>query len=162
MQLGDLATWSAAVIAAIAIVFSYLAHREARASRKSNDKWQAINAEAAVRSANAAEQALALQQASTEPITPTPHADVEWELERPGKGRFVLRNTGNDVATGVTIDPDQFQGFARQLPKDAAVRPRASVEFLASPSMGFRIPNEVWVSWDGVNQPVAVPIPEWY
>jgi hypothetical protein len=166
MELGDMATWATAVIAAIAIVFSYLAHREARTSRKSNDKWQQTNAEAAVRSANAAEQALTLQMQATKQVTgPAPSAqtptEITWRLERPQKNRFVLRNTGSGMATGVTIDPDQFGGFARQLPKGVAVRKGASTEFLVLTANGHPHPNEIWVTWDGVDEPVALPVPAW-
>lgn len=159
IQIGDIATWASAVVALGGSAFAVW---ESRKSRKSNDKWQQINAEAAVRSANAAEQALALQQASLPPIDPATKPDVAWDLERPGKTRFVLRNIGTDIATGVTIDPEQFKGFARQLPTNAAVRPGASVEFLVFTAMGAPLPNEVWVSWDGIDEPIAIPIPSWY
>lgn len=159
MQLGDWATWATDVFAAMALVLSFLAHREARESRKSNEKWQQVNADAAVRSANAAEKAIALQEKSLEASNGSlPGPVVLWRLERNGN-LFVLRNIGSAVATGVTVDETQIEAMTRELPKDAAVRPGASVDFFMVGVLGGPMPNEIWLTWDGTDEPVAVPVP---
>lgn len=152
VDLGDLPGWVAFLFSAIALFLHGRANRHQR-----------ISAEATVRSANAAEKAVAIQQLSLEAKAPQPdQPDVDWAVERPSKNRFVLRNTGRDIATGVTVEPDQFQGFGRQLPEGAAIRPGASVEFLVFSAWGHPVPNEVYVQWDGNEyDPKPVPIPPW-
>ncbi|WP_242892453.1 hypothetical protein [Actinomadura litoris] len=131
-------------------------------------KWQRASAEAAIKSANADEQsaALALLQhqlaearlAQAETGEPAPPV-VEWRLERTGKNRFVLRNVGSDMATGVTIDASQVATINRELPDGAAIRPGGSHSFLMLGTFGAPVPDEIWVTWDGHPEPVALPVP---
>lgn len=126
-------------------------------------------AEAAIRSANAAEKAAALSEspmltrASESTSTGAREApkkqDVRWKIEHVRDALWMLRNVGSVTATGVTADESAFDGVARQLPNDAAVRPGASVEFLLIEVWGSTMPHELWLTWDGEDEPVAVPIP---
>ncbi|MFC4048064.1 hypothetical protein ACFOY4_00060 [Actinomadura syzygii] len=129
--------------------------------------WQRMAAEAAVTSANADEQALALAQLQheleqarserSERLSEPPK--VEWRLERRGKQKFVLRNVGTEMATGVTMDRSNLPYIAHEAPSGVAVRVGGSHEFLLAGTMGHPMPNEVWLSWDGQEEPVALPIP---
>lgn len=160
MELGDWATWATALFAALALVISYLAHREARANRKSNEKWQEVNAEAAMHSAKAAEQAQTFVEAlhaKTEARAEQEARQVRWAIERTAKNVLILRNDSDNTATGVTIDGDQFNGLGRKLPKDATIPGHGSVEFLVI-SVGER-PYEALITWDGQEGPVTIPIP---
>ena len=166
METGDLATWAgvgaSVLMSAGALVVSLFGL-----------KWQRISAEATVRSANADEKAHALAmllhekgEVAAEPAEP-PLSPIQversspqaWELERPRKNRFVLRNISSMVLTGVTVDPEQFAGFGRQLPNGAAVRPGASLEFLVFSAGGKPVPNEIAIRWDGRIEPLTLPTP---
>ncbi|MGW3365953.1 hypothetical protein ACWDOR_23770 [Streptosporangium canum] len=136
-------------------------------------KWQRLSAEATVRSANTAEQALASSalerrdqrelQASDLPEGQGPEEpqprDITWRIEHFGKHMYVLRNEGSDIATGVTADRSQIAAPIRQLPEDAAVRPGGLLEFMIIPTWQSGMPAEIWLTWDGQEEPVAVPMP---
>lgn len=120
-------------------------------------KWQKVAAQAAVRSANAAEKAAALTE-----LPPTETAtvrDVKWRVERLGKQLYALRNIGADTATGVTATQGEVDAIVRQLPEDTAIRAKASHEFMVIPTWQTSTLREIWVTWDGQAEPVAVPMP---
>ncbi|WP_407553100.1 hypothetical protein QOM21_23965 [Streptomyces sp. Pv4-95] len=85
---------------------------------------------------------------------------VDWEARRVNDTTCELRNTGTELATGVTvarvgvehdISPDRPQG--------ASVPARHSVEF----RIWFKLeqeptPTELRVTWDGCTGPATVPI----
>ena len=53
--------------------------------------------------------------------------DVNWRIEHPSKHRFVLRNTGSDIAENVEVDVSRIDAVTRNLPKAEVIRPeRAS------------------------------------
>ncbi|MFI6296847.1 hypothetical protein ACIBEJ_35020 [Nonomuraea sp. NPDC050790] len=130
-------------------------------------KWQRMSAEATVRAANATEKAAAFEQILGEerremadpgqPAKELTRSGVRWQIENVINSRYALRNVGSVVATGVTVDESQVLAPARLLPKDAAVRPDEAVEFLIFGTFQHPMPTELWVTWDGQEQPIAVP-----
>jgi hypothetical protein len=162
------------VVGVAGLVISVLALLTAR-------RWGRLTAEAAKRSAEAAERANLISQRaldlqelrqSFDLSTPSNSAtaavqgespdsaarqDVQWVVEHPVKNRYVLRNIGTTVAEGVHVE--EMDTIARQLPDDAVVQPGASAEFLLLGGWGKPVPNEVWVRWKGQDRPVAVALP---
>lgn len=146
-------------------------------------RWQKQNSKAAARSADAAERSAAAEEKMLEATLIAANADekaaafreltsanetlsgsgmsaeIFWEIEHVRDALYLLRNGGSVIATGVTADPEPFKGLARQLPKDAAVRAKESVEFLLVQVAQESTPHELWLTWDGQQEPVAVPIP---
>lgn len=159
IEIGDIATWASAMVA---LGGSGFAVWESRKSRRSNDEWQRINAAAALRSANAAEKAQAFVEAlhaKTEATAEQEARQVRWFIERVGRNALILRNDSDNAATGVTIGGDQFGGLGRRLPKDATIPGRGSIQFSVIGVNERLTPDEALVTWDGQEEPVAVPIP---
>lgn len=150
MDKGDLATW---VGAGVAFCFSLAALIVSIKALR----WQREGAEIAKRAQEFVEQRFAAEEAKAEEEA----RQVRWELERTGKNMLVLRNVSQNRATGVTIDGEQFKGFGRELPNGVEVPPSGSVRFMVGTAMGAPMPNEVWITWDDVDQPIALPIPPW-
>jgi hypothetical protein len=150
MNKGDLATW---VSAGVAFFFSLIALIVSiRALR-----WQREGAEIAKRAQEFMETRHAEEQAKAAGEA----RRVRWDLDRLNKITLVLRNVTPNPATGVRIDGDQFKGFGRDLPNNAGVSGYASVQFNVLSAAGAQFPNEVWVTWDGQEDPVALPVPPW-
>lgn len=132
-------------------------------------KWERTAAQSARRSAEAAERANLLTEralARSEAtgvervvVTASP-ADVSWRIERAGKNRFVLRNTGTAIAEHVSVDDQQLAGvITKNLPTDAVVRPGEGVDLLLMGSwQGGGLPNQLYVRWAGSDGYEAVPL----
>lgn len=164
---GDAPAW-------IAIGLSVIFSGSALAISLKGLKWQRQGteaakqaAEAALRSANAderanalAELALSIQAGTTsrEQQEAEQERHVAWDLER-RKDRFILRNTGSAIATGVTVSDAGVERVASQLPVDAAVRPGESVSFMMAGSLAYSVPDEITVTWNGHPHPVVLPVP---
>ncbi|RKE20126.1 hypothetical protein BX266_3471 [Streptomyces sp. TLI_171] len=128
-----------------------------------------LQAEATERRAYAVEQMLDRLTAATASDVATPPAQFElaapsplsiaWSLEHRGKHTYVLRNEGTETATGVRVDPANLPPTAINVPENAVVRPQESVDFVMASTFGGLVPNEIWVSWDGHEEPVAVRVP---
>lgn len=148
MDAGDVTAGLALAVSVAAAGFSW------RSSR-----YERISAEAAKRSAEAAERAnLLIEQQLSQHGQPA-GGTIHWRIERQGKNGYLLRNTGSEIAEGVNIDPAKVPCPARNLPVDAVIRPGGSAEFLLIPVWGRSLPGEVWVSWSGSGGPRAVPLP---
>lgn len=85
-------------------------------------------------------------------------SEVSWELTR-SKDRFVLRNVGRAIATGVRLTGVGVAQVATQLPEGATIRPGASVSFMMAGSLAHAIPDDIEVTWDGHPEPVILPVP---
>ncbi|WP_020574189.1 hypothetical protein [Actinopolymorpha alba] len=162
LQPGDLPTWVGIVISLIFSISALGVSIRALKWQRIGAEMQEIAAHAAVRQADAAERAIDLSEQQLQP-GPTTSADrgpgsVSWALEHPGGHKFLLRNTGDVTATGVTIDEGNLP-ISRLVPKDARIRPEESVEFLMIPAWGRPVPSELWVTWDGSKEPAAVRVP---
>jgi len=154
---GDIGTWAAVIVA---LVFSAIASVLSWKSLR----WERVGAQAAVRSAEEAgranrlaERALQRENLVIKPTAEKP--DVSWVIEHPGGTRFVLRNRGTETADEVTIDPDNTSVIARDLPDDAVVRPGEGVDILLLATWLNPLPNQLYVTWRGQTEPVAVPLP---
>jgi hypothetical protein len=84
--------------------------------------------------------------------------EVAWELTR-SRDRFVLRNVGRAIATGVRVAGDGVAQAAIQLPEGVTVRPGASVSFMMVSTLAQAVPDEIEVTWEGHPEPVIVPVP---
>ena len=128
------------------------------------------SAESARRSAEAAERANLLVERVAQRVEPVgipseeafgtavvSQGDVSWRIERPSKNRYLLRNSGTDVAEHVEVDPSRA-GVARHLPEDAVIRPGESAEMLIMGTWQQPVPDELYVRWQGQPDWVAVPI----
>ncbi|WP_053666502.1 hypothetical protein [Streptomyces sp. MMG1121] len=172
MQPGNIATWVGLVITmVISLITRRDARRQADIAEEANIASQA-KVEAAERRAIAVEDSLAealkllaqAQNGTTPPqllATPEPSGRpaVGWDLQRRGKHAYLLRNGGAETATGVHLDRHRMSAIVRNVPENATVRSGESVQFLMVPSLGHPLPGEVWVKWDGQEEPVAVPLP---
>lgn len=158
-QWGDIAALASAGIAVASAGIAAWQAGEARKARKESATWAEESAQASTRSADAAERSLALEEAAARAAEPP---EVGWILERANKNRFVLRNIGTKTATGVTVDESQIPAIKRDVPQGATVPGgNGSVSFLMVPSNGAPVPHEIWVTWYGASEPVAVPVPPW-
>lgn len=149
MDKGDLATWVSAGIALCVSVAALIVSVKAL-------RWQRAGAEIAKRAQEFIEERHAEDRAKAEEEA----GRVRWSLERPSQTQFVLRNITDNPVTGLTVDEQQFDGNARDVPVGVDVPPHGSVELRIVPSMQAPMPHEVWVEWDG-GGPVAVPLPPW-
>lgn len=131
--------------------------------------WERLSAEAASRSAEAAERANLLVERSVSDgrhlSTPSSShgeagipLDISWRIEHPGENRYVLRNTGTAIAEHVEVDRAHAGPVNRNLPQDAVVRPGEGIDMLIAGTWGSPIPNQLYVRWAGQPDWVAVPI----
>jgi hypothetical protein len=168
---GDAPAWVAAIVALLALIISI---GSATLSWKSLG-WQKLSAEAAMRGAEAAERANLRAERATEQrlqasaipseeamgtptVTVESAPDVSWRIEQPDKNRYVLRNTGTDVAEHVEVDASQAGPVTRNLPQDAVIRPGEGADMLILGTWGHPVPNQLYVRWAGQPDWVAVPI----
>lgn len=84
--------------------------------------------------------------------------EVTWELTR-SRDRFVLRNVGRAIATGVWVTGDGVAEAAIHLPEGATIRPGESVSFMMVSTFAHAVPDEIEVTWDGHPEPAIVPVP---
>jgi hypothetical protein len=168
--------WVAAAVAMLALLVSVWS---AALSWKSL-RWERLSAESAGRSAEAAERAnrlteqtvlaqqirpfgipsgevVGIPRVEQEPLVEQ-EPDVSWRIERPSDNRFILRNTGTDIAEHVEVDPSQVGAIARNLPRDAVIRPGEGVDILMMTTWQRPLPNQLYVRWAGQPDWVAVPI----
>ncbi|GAA3428723.1 hypothetical protein GCM10018953_59070 [Streptosporangium nondiastaticum] len=162
---GDTAAWVSIVVA---LVFSTIAlgvslvslkyQREAaKAAKRAVDEAARSadaserSAEAGARSATAAEQVAEIE--ALRDMRPT----VSWNLSKSVGNGYVLRNTGTEVATGVTVD--NSSRTMTNAPENMVIPPDASVKFVMEGSLARSTPHEILVSWDGAAEPAIIPVP---
>lgn len=171
IEVGDAATWGGTLIGVLMAGSAlWQNHRQSKIQAAQN-LVQREAAEQAHRQTEAAERrALAVEQMLAQLMSPSPQSEAEastasdlpeirWTVERRGKHVYVLRNVGNGTATAVRVDPANLPPVARNVPEDAVVRQNESVEFLMAATLGGPLPNEIWLTWQGQDQAVAVPLP---
>ncbi|WP_405656952.1 hypothetical protein [Streptomyces sp. RK9] len=184
LEVGDAATWGGTLVTLLVALYAvWQGHWQAR-EQAERDRLQTEAAALAHRQVEAAERRaysvermiegwIAEQPADgLDPATPVPpgpgsaaepaptgstHA-AHWTLTRKSKHMYVLRNDSTLTVTGVHVD-DANITFGRALPEDGVLRPGESAEFMMAATLGGPLPNEIWVRWDGVEEPVAVPVP---
>ena len=130
---------------------------KARKARKETAQSAVISADAARRSADAAEKSVALQEAQARAAEPP---KFEWRILHKSGQTYFLLNTGTETATGV-IGMVRPAEAAHGLPNGAVLAPRQrhpfSLEWSAHRTQSV---TEVWLRWDGQTDEVAVPIPK--
>lgn len=84
---------------------------------------------------------------------------IEWSATQAAGNAYVLRNEGTDQATGVTIDGQRgLNGLGHNLPAGESLAPYQGWTFNVLRVDEVPTPTEVWVTWDGQDEPVAVPL----
>jgi hypothetical protein len=88
---------------------------------------------------------------------PRPAFTVEFVSDH----SYRLRNVGDSLATGVTLNlPDFPAGSTRALPDDVELPPLASTAlFVIRGAWGDPVPGDVTVECDQLTEPVRVPLP---
>lgn len=165
VEAGNAATWAGVVVALIVAVVGIVQGRKQTKISKEASEANHRQAEAAERRAIAVESALAEALSALQPQPGVdsgakPSPSVSWVLERRGKHKYFLRNTGNTTATGVRVDPERLASITRNVPENASVPPGASTEFVMAGSLGAPLPGEIWLTWDGQAESQAIPLRE--
>lgn len=174
LEAGDAAGWAGVAAAVLTIFLGLWQQRRQAKQQEVADGIARRQAEAQERRMLAAEENLqrliaqlpaAIQAHARAQIDSPPErhaAAVSWELERPKKNVFVLRNSGTEAATGVKVNVGNLPaGMTRRVPEDAVVREQESVEFMMIGAWGAPIPREISVSWDGADKSAVLRVPQW-
>lgn len=159
MELGDIPAWVACAFAAAAFVVSLKARGDGKRSANASQ----TSADASVRSAAAAEEALALQRqeveqrraAEEEAARPRPDLKVEFVRDR----QYALQNQGTGPASKVTVLDRGLPPMVNNIPVDVDLEPGESHLFLMVGTMGGPVPPQIYVTWDGQEDPVPLPVP---
>ncbi|MFJ4673002.1 hypothetical protein [Kitasatospora purpeofusca] len=142
----DPPAWGALAVSLIALGVSW------RGQHRAN--------ESARRSADAAEQALAIQREQAVEAAAAAVPAARFAIERGSNYRFFLRNVGNADATGVTVDPTSLPSTADGVPSSAHIASGAAITMIMAGSLaGSRVPSELRLKWDGHADWQHVPIP---
>ncbi|MFA3872633.1 hypothetical protein ABS735_02865 [Streptomyces sp. MMCC 100] len=150
MDWGDAPGWAAFVVALAAVEISRRARKDGKRS-----------ADAAVRSATAAEQTLADQRrdaaerraAEAEAARPR----VRLRIEHMSKHSYRLRNWGGAAATNISnVEPC---GAVDEWPDSLSLQPGEAHRFMISGDYDNLEPTEICVTWDGQEDPVVLPVP---
>lgn len=116
LEPGDAATWAGSAVALLMAVFAVWQQRQQNKGQAEADALARQQLDAAERRALTVEenlqrliaelptalQGLAQAQLATVPVRHA--ASVSWELTRPKKNMFVMRNTGTETGAGVKVD----------------------------------------------------------
>lgn len=150
MEWGDVPGWAAFVVALVAVEISRKAYKQGKRS-----------ADAAVRSAAAAEQTLADQRreaaerraAEAEAARPR----VKLRIEYMSKNNYRLRNWGDAAATNIkNAEPC---GAVDEWPEPLSLHPREAHPFMIAGDYDNKEPTQIRVTWDGQEEPVILPVP---
>ncbi|MER5831229.1 hypothetical protein ABT116_10410 [Streptomyces sp. NPDC002130] len=152
MDWGDTPAWVACALSAGAFIVSLKARGDGKES-----------ARAAVRSANAAEAALAEQRlaaeeqraADAEAARPQPELVVEYSRG----SMYRLCNYGTGPALKVTVLEQDLPPVVRNRPIDRDLQPDEAHEFIMTGTLGGPVPPQVYVTWDGQDSPVPLRVP---
>lgn len=150
MDWGDAPGWAALVVALGALEISRRARKDGKRS-----------ADAADRSATAAEQTLADQRREA-----AERRMAEEEAARPKVRlaiQFVeghlyrLRNRGD--ATAIRVTNSSPCGAVDEWPEDLTLQPGEAHEFMIAGDMNNQEPAQIYVTWEGQADPVVLPVP---
>jgi hypothetical protein len=144
IDMGEAPAWVALLVSVGAILVSIRANRHAEES-----------AEASRRSADAAER----QAEAAEAALPPPPPKVAWRVEWVNRQRYLLRNIGVGPAARLRIDVRDAHPLVGLKETEEPIPPNGSVSFLITGSMGRPAPTGLWLTWDGQEEPVAIPVP---
>ena len=159
MDWGDMPAWLALALSGGALWVSI----KARGDGKKSANASATSAEASVRSAVAAEEALALQRQEAEARRladeEAARPRVLLRIERVAQQRFRMLNLGDAPAHSVTVldPPRSSNGLAEPF----ELGPHSAHPFGMLGYAGSPIPNALRVTWDGQPEPVSLLVPAW-
>ncbi|MFF7870511.1 hypothetical protein ACFZCT_29130 [Streptomyces qaidamensis] len=157
MDWGDIPAWLAFALSGGALWVSI----KARGDGKKNADASATSAEASLRSAVAAEEALALQRqeaearraAEEEAARPRVALRIEWV-----KGsKYRIVNSGDAVAANIRCL--NANAFSRGLTEPISLERHTAHEFIMSGSMQEPKPPYLRLVWDGQEEPVHLLMP---
>jgi hypothetical protein len=148
MSWGDVPAWAALALSAGAGWVALLARRDSRQS-----------AEASVRSAQAAEASLALQQQEAEERRQAALPRVHRVMEHEGGTAWTLRNIGSATAENVTVEAPGGGQPLVNAPRGVTLVPGAGhmLHVLDEYDQAQDV-THIMVTWDGQDAPVAVPL----
>ncbi|MFC9473966.1 hypothetical protein ACFTS5_17455 [Nocardia sp. NPDC056952] len=130
--------------------------RAAAAGEKSADAADKAAIEAK-RSADAAEES---NRIAEEALAASRPADVDWKIEGVNEYRFRLRNIGTQTAANVCADSSRVLCTNENLPDGLTVPRNGGHDFMLFIEMGSGpLPTELYLTWEGQAEPVAVPMP---
>lgn len=89
----------------------------------------------------------------------SPQPQVSWRIEYRSGATYALRNIGTDTAEHVSVDASRAPAINRRLPVDASMLPNEAVDIMLKGSMQSRMPNQLYLRWEGQPEWAAVPIP---
>lgn len=149
MDWGDAPGWAALAVALGALGVSLKARRDGRR-----------NADAAERSATAAEQALVDQRRDAEErrvaAAEAARPRVRLRIDYAGKRNYRLRNYGDAIASNVVnVDPC---GAVDEWPIPLSLRPGEAHAFMIVGDRDNREPTQITVMWDGQEDAVVLPV----
>ena len=79
-------------------------------------------------------------------------------MEHCSGSKYVLRNTGIDVAEHVCVDGARVPPLNRYLPRDSVVPPNEGVDIMLKGSWQHPMPNQLYLRWQGQPEWIAVSI----
>lgn len=146
MNWGDVPAWGALAVSGIAIWISIKARGDGR-----------VSADAALRSAVAAEETLAAQQrAEAEAAMPRVHLVVSHI----DKDLYRLQNDGTATASNIVFDQDDLPPvFRLRGTGEVTLNAGEAIDFLMAGSMGSAVPPQLFARWDGQDPAVPVRVP---
>ncbi|MFF4285989.1 hypothetical protein ACFY0R_11775 [Streptomyces sp. NPDC001633] len=149
MDWGDVPAWVAIAASIGAIVVSVQAR---------GDGKQAANS--AAESVQVARESLALQQELAEEQRAAAAPYVRLVIDHVSGSRYRLRNAGTMVAQDVHIINCGDWPYLFNWQHDGVVlAAEESRELRMSGASGKPIPSQLWVTWDGQDELVPVPVP---
>jgi len=157
MDWGDIPAWLAFALSGGALWVSI----KARGDGKKSANASATSAEASVRSAVAAEGALALQRQeaearrSAEEEAAQPRVDLRIEWVR--KHTYRVVNYGDALAANITCL--NVPGFSRYLDEPFSLERHGAHEFVVLGTSQSRKPAALRVVWEGQDDPVQLLMP---
>ncbi|WP_329276981.1 hypothetical protein [Streptomyces sp. NBC_01451] len=155
MDLGDVTALLALALSAGAFVVSI----KARGDGKKSAAASATSAEASVRSAVAAEEALALQRREAEAVAEARRPRVLLSIVRVNGDTYRIQNDGELLANNLQFEEDGLPAV-HTLRDDGPISLNGGEahSFLMAGSAANPIPAQIRVSWDGQETPVAVRV----
>lgn len=161
-------TWAGvggAVVALIALVWSRIDIHKEKVERSAADERSRAMVETMQRMTQAVEAMASSSSTPAQVTAATAQAlnAIRWRIRQvdrnSGRAVFEITNSGNDVATGVTVTPpDDYNAAAllNKLPVNATIHPREGLRFYLHLRMSVVPMASMHVVWDGGDEVVPI------